>query len=423
MTSIATVGIVLFALCALAVVVIIGRAMPRGTFVIWALVLFFVPVWIGATAGLYFSAFTAMTIVAMAACGRRIRLVPADAVALVFVVLVFAMFALKLANLTTAVEASLEWMLPYAWGRMALARVGREHVAATISVVATVAAALAIIEAITHTNLFVELPPLGPSAATWRPLQYRGGELRVEGAWGHSIALGAGLAMSSAFVLAARWRTTIKLLMLAVIAAATALTLSRIGLVTLVLTVAVSIVTLPGLTRMTRFVVALLGLLTAVVLVPILSSVFLEAGDEAGGSADYRGDLFVLFGQVRLFGGAPDWAGLTVGGTYLGTYADSVDNALLVIALRVGWIPMLLTVALILMAALPTLRPGQANPAGIAVLAQIPALFAVALITQFGMYFWFLVGLAVTWHATRDEPPLFPVAADTARDALVRSTT
>jgi hypothetical protein len=54
------------------------------------------------------------------------------------------------------------------------------------------------------------------------------------------------------------------------------------------------------------------------------------------------------------------------------------------------------------------LIPGRANPASIALVAQIPAMFSVALITQYGMFVWFVGGLAVAlWYAAprSDHPP------------------
>ena len=57
------------------------------------------------------------------------------------------------------------------------------------------------------------------------------------------------------------------------------------------------------------------------------------------------------------------------------------------------------------------LRRGGANPAAIAVAAQIPSLFTVAFITQFAVAFWFLVGVAVSW------PVLGPLTRGSRRRA------
>jgi hypothetical protein len=401
MDALASIGLAFVGLCALVVIVIFLRAMPRSAFLLWCLTMFFVPFWIGVTVGFFWTAISIVTILAVVACGGSIRLIAADGVMAAFMLLVFGQFALGIVNLSTMVTAVLEWVVPYIWGRLVLHRVSAGFLTGAIAVFATLAAVIALIEFATRLNVFVLLPPLGPSYEIWGPLQYRSGLLRAEGAWGHSIALGAGLAMSSAFVLAARWRTFFKLVALAVIAAAIVVTFSRIGLVTFVLAVALSVFVLPQISRGARVGIAIAGLVAAIFVVPFISSVFLEAGQEAGGSADYRGDLFSLFSQVQLFGSAQDWTGLTVGGQYLGAFASSVDNAFLVIALRVGWIPLLLLAVVLLAVVVSVLRPGHANPASIAVAAQVPGLFAVALITQFGLYFWFMVGLGLAWNSRR----------------------
>ncbi|MDX2377459.1 hypothetical protein M4I32_11675 [Microbacterium sp. LRZ72] len=409
-------------LCAGVIGFLLFRASPRLTFVVWALVLFFVPVWIGATVGFFWAAATGITLVAVVATARSLRLTSVDALVAGFAVLMLGLFVLRLVSLSDAVIAILEWVLPYAWGRVVLARVPGGFVIRVIAAVATVAAALALMEFATGTNPFVLLPAMGGSYEVWAPLQPRGGFLRVEGAFGHSIALGAALAMSSAFVLAAKWATPLKVIALAVITGAVVATFSRIGLVTLVLTAALSIFTLPEITRRTRIAIGVVGVVAAAIIVPFISDVFLDAGQEAAGSADYRTDLLTLLTQVKLLGAAGDWQDLTVGGTYLGYFANSIDNALIVMALRYGAIPTLLLVATMVVVAVRCLIPGRANPASVAVAAQLPSLLAVALITQYGMYFWFMVGLAVAWDVERVARDQDPTRAHEQTDAVARSS-
>ncbi|WP_347756894.1 hypothetical protein [Agrococcus sp. ProA11] len=390
------------ALCAGGVGLLLFRASPRLTFVTWTLVLFFVPIWIGATVGFFWAALTLITIAAIIANLADLRLTVVDGFVAVFTLLVLVLYALNLATLSASIIAILQWVLPYAWGRLVLTRVPARFVVQTIAAVAVAAALLALIEFATRTNLFVLVPGQG-AYAQWSSLQPRAAFLRAEGAFGHSIALGASLAMSSAFVVAARWRTPVTLLALAALVGAVVVTFSRIGLITLGLTLALSVLLLPGIRRTVRWTIVAGGLAAGALIVSFIGSVFAEAGDEAGGSADYRGDLFTLLLEVRPLGTAGDWADRLVGGVYLGNFAQSVDNTLLLIALRFGWVPMLVVV-LVLVATATGLLRGRANPASIAVTAQLPALLAVALITQFGMFLWFLAGLAIAWDARpRDE--------------------
>ena len=82
------------------------------------------------------------------------------------------------------------WLLPYCWGRIVLSRVSANWVAACITTAAVAAAILAIAEFATGSNPFHLVP--GAGSSIWGAQQIRGGLLRAEGAFGHSIALGRG---------------------------------------------------------------------------------------------------------------------------------------------------------------------------------------------------------------------------------------
>lgn len=394
------------ALAALVIAVIVLRAMPRGGFIAWTLVLFLVPIWVGVTAGPHWPAIVLLTVVLLIANWSRVPLHPADGLMAGFGGMVLVLLALGEVELGAALTVVLEWMIPYIWGRVVLARVSASWVSSAIAVVAVIAGILAIIEFATSFNLFILIPGPDPLYSSWNTLQTRGGVLRAEGAFGHSIALGAALAMSTAFAIDARWRTIPKVLAIAVIATATVLTFSRAGQITMVLTLVASITLLPGLSRRFRITVIALGALGAGIALPIVESVLGAAGGEAVGSAGYRTDLLVLLQQVELFGNAGDWQALVAGDFYLGFFADSVDNALVLALLRYGLVPTLLMAAAIIWPALAVLRRQQRNPAALAVAGQLPSLVVVALITQYGVFLWFCVGLAVTWGAVavRDDP-------------------
>ena len=167
------------------------------------------------------------------------------------------------------------------------------------------------------------------------------------------------------------------------------------------LAVALSIFPLPRLPKATRAAVVTTGVVASAIVIPFLGAVFLDAGEEAGGSASYRTGLLDLIPLIRPLGAAPNLDGVVIGGQYLGYYANSIDNALLVVALRAGWIPTILLALAIIASIVPLFRRGGASPANIAVATQIPSLFTVAFITQYGMFFWFMVGLAVASEFVR----------------------
>ncbi len=408
----------------LVVVILVMRAMPRATFTLWALLLFFVPVWIGVNLSGSFSvmAISALTLLALVAFGGNVQLSLADFFVGILVVFAVVEYVLGAISITYFVIALVEWLLPYAWGRVVLSRVSGSFVTKCLAVCATVAAALAIVEFLTSVNLFTMIPLNNYLYSVWGPLQDRAGMLRAEGAWGHSIALGAALGMTSTFVLTAPWRTSVRVVSLAVVIAGAVLTLSRIGLVTLALAVILTVVLMPQIGRSTRIGVTITGLIGVVVMMPTVMSVFSEAGSEASGSADYRSEIFSLFSYVKLFGAAPSLRGITVGGDYLGSYAKSIDNAILLTGLRLGWVVLAAFCAVLAVVVLSLFIRGRANPASIAVAAQIPGLFAVALITQFGTYFWFLAGLAVAWNnmlreSDSQDPPLSKASEYGGEDA------
>lgn len=403
-TAVPIVLLAVGAIAAGAIAVLLFRMLPRAAFAVWTCVLFFVPIWVGANLGFYWAAISLLTGLLIIVNWSIVPLRAADAWVATFVLVIAGLYGFGSVDLASLVAAMLEWIIPYIWGRVLLARVDTAWVTTTISVVAILAAALAIVEFVTSFNPFVLVPGSGVVYDTWSPLQERGGLLRAEGAFGHSIALGAALAMSSAFVVATRWRLLPKIAGVVIIAAATVLTFSRVGLITLVLTLVLSTFLIAGVSTRFRVTVVAAGLAGTAIVLPIIDTVFGAAGDEAGGSADYRTDLLVLLGQVQLFGDPGDWESLVTGDYYLGYFARSIDNALVLTLLRYGWVPTLMITAAIVCATLVAMRRSTRNAASLAVVGQLPSLVVVALITQYSMFLWFCIGLAITWanDAARD---------------------
>lgn len=405
------------ALAALVIAMITVRALPRGAVVAWVLVLFLVPVWVGVSIVFFWYAITMLTLLLVIVSWGRVPLHAADAWMAAFFVVLAVMFAVSGIRLSVTVIALLEWVLPYVWGRVVIARVGEHWVTRTIAAVAVVAAVLGILEFATSFNPWVLIPGPEPLYSTWSELQARGGMIRAEGAFGHSIAFGTCLAMSSAFVIAARWRPTPTMLALAALAAAAVLTFSRTGLVTLVLTIALSVLLQPGLSGRLRAGILALAAGAVAVVLPVLEAVLGAAGEEAEGSAGYRTDLLVLLRQVELFGNAGDWDTLVSGDFYLGYFGRSVDNALLSIMLKIGYVPTFLLLVVIICAVLGVLRRERRSAAAIAVAGQLPSLVVVAMITQYGTFLWFCVGLAIAsgtaWSAREDPDAVEAPGAET----------
>jgi hypothetical protein len=209
------------------------------------------------------------------------------------------------------------------------------------------------------------------------------------------------LAIGSVFVLVAKWPVWVRLVGLAAIITAVGMSFSRIGLVTLASSLVLGVLLLGRrIGRVMRWsVVGLLVAATAVV-APLLGDVFTAAGDEAGGSAEYRSDLASLIDAMRALGITSSWTVLPSGETYYGSF-QSIDSELVLTGLRFGAVPLLVLLAAVTACVLSLLR-GRATPAAVAVAAQVPAFATVALITQYGFLVWFVAGVAVTAYQRED---------------------
>ncbi len=262
---------------------------------------------------------------------------------------------------------------------------------------------LAIIEFLTGWNPFVKLVRHNVLYANWGPLQERGGITRAEGAFGHSIALGSSVAMVIPLTLASTLRPRTKAIAVGLMVGCTVVSFSRTGMIGAIVGIVLAVLFLPDRTLSVRArvaVVATVGVL-AVVLVPFITRIFATAGGEATGSAQFRGRLTSLIPEMSVLGLSPAVHKTATGELLVGNFR-SVDNALILLGLTYGWVA-LLVAALLLLGALVLVLARQATAPTIAVVAQIPAFVTVALITQYAVMVWFMIGLALSAQAARAE--------------------
>jgi hypothetical protein len=132
--------------------------------------------------------------------------------------------------------------------------------------------------------------------------------------------------------------------------------------------------------------------------------VFAEEGDAAAVSSDYRFDLIALLPDISLLGLSPAAHVNPAGVLFFSGFYYSIDSALIYLGLTYGMLAMIVAVVLFLTAVWPVLR-GRATAPTIAVVALLPGLLTVALITQYAMFFWFCAGLAVTSQTLRTKDP------------------
>jgi hypothetical protein len=350
---------------------------------------------------------------------RPVRLGAADLLMAAFLLCSLLPVLTGGATLPAVTVLLLQWGGAFLLGRLVLHRLPAGWVYSAVTVAFTVVALLAVVEALTGWNPFVSVPGSGDLHETWSTLQARGGQLRAEGAFGHSIALGGSLALAVPLALAAPLRAAVRVPAVALMGLACVLTLSRIGLGTAALGIVLTLLFgRTGLTPRLRTGLAAACAAAALAVVPFVTGVLGAAGDEASGSAAYRGELLGLVGRMAPLGLSDSWYRSPTGEVYFGSFR-SIDSALVLLGLTYGAIPLLL-VLLGALAACVTVLARRATPPTIALVAQLPAFATVALITQYATWVWFVAGLAVAAQSLgRDEAT--PAAPEPAGASPERS--
>lgn len=400
------------ALSAAALGVVLLQRAPRAAFAGWLAVVCGVPVWVGLTFVVELEPHVAAS-VGLVACllpgvlaGRSPvagRLTAADGLLVAFLVTALVGAVAGRSTISDVFTLVVQWTGAYLAGRVIGHRVPLRWVYGAVAVALTVVALIALVEFATGWNPFVAIPGSGNLYDDWSPIQERGGRARAEAAFGHSIALGASLALAVPLALASRFRSGVRLCLVVLLVAAAAVTFSRIGLLTAISGVALSVLFVRSMlsARLRWSVIGGLAV-AAVGLSSLIASTFDAAGSEATDSAGYRVDLLQLLPTMRPFGLAESlYESPTGGRTFAGF--DSIDSAVLLVGLDYGWIPMAVVV-LLMVGSLWCLVSGRATPPTIAIVAQIPALVTVALITQYATLLWFVVGLAVFSQSAARRP-------------------
>jgi len=385
------------------------RSAPKLIALLFLGTICFVPIWFGANFIIYFSPITLMGLVALVAILPALphRIGPADYAVASLIVVCLLPIVIGGATKQTVTDVLFQYLLPLSVGRLILLRVSLDWLYRCVALLFGIVSALAIAEFLSGFNAFITLARPNALFHTWGTLQTRGGIIRAEGAFGHSIALGSSVAMAIPLTLASSLRPRTKTLLVGLMIGAVIVSFSRTGMIGAVLGIVCSVLFLRGglTARMRAFVVAITAVLAAIV-IPYISVVFTLAGSEATGSADYRGRLTSLVPDMTVLGVSPIVHRAPTGELYVGNFR-SVDNALILLGLTYGWIAVALA-AVVLLGAVVVVVSGRATAPTLSIVAQIPAFATVALITQYGPFVWFMAGLALYTQAERvrdDDPP------------------
>jgi len=392
-----------------ALFVVVGfvfRLRPRVGTVLWLLVVAFVPVWSGLTLKLYFepAMLVGIVLIIFGAHGwGKTRFGLADFLVAAFMLSCLLPIVTGGATLSTVFVAIASWLLPYLIGRVVASSVGVSWLYGLIAVIFAIVSAGLLVEFVSGWNPFASFPIRNASLyQTWSELQVRGGVTRSEGAFGHSIAAGSAAAMAIPMALGSRFRPWLRICLVLLIGGGVVVTISRVSILGAVLGVALVVLLLRDLVPRVRVGVVVTGLVLAVASLPFILKTLASAGDEATASADYRGSLVELLPGITPLGFSP-MAHRTPDGTLFFGSFRSIDSQLILTGLQYGWFALILGV-IGLAAAVFTVLTRRASAATISVVAQIPALATVALITQYADFFWFVVGLAVLSQREMAKP-------------------
>lgn len=404
--------LIAFALGVTACAVIVLRGAPRLIAAGCIAVICFIPWWTGVGIGssnilLFLPAASLICIVALVCLVPSLpdRIGMADWTTLGFFVACLLPIAVGGASRAATFGLVVQWLPALLVGRLIPVKVDLRWIYGCIAVLFSVVSVFALAEFLLSWNPFVLLPGSpGSSYSTWATLQQRGGIVRAEGAFGHSIALGSSVAMAIPIALASRFKPGVKAVFIGLMLACAVVTFSRIAMVCAVLGIALSVLFLrEGISARMRVLVTAACAIPSLVFIPLVSSVFVSAGSEATNSAAYRGRLISLVPDMTIVGASPAVHRSPEGEVYIGNFR-SIDSALILMGLTYGWLALLI-LALVLAAAIVLVVARHATAPTISIVAGIPAFATVALITQYQVFVWLVVGLALFAQSRRHYEP------------------
>lgn len=370
---------------------------PKAASIIWLSVMVCVPSWLTLNIGATLMPQTLAFIVILPALLRTAhgRISKVDILLFAFLVLSsIAWFAAHTPQYAF-VTIFLQWLPAYWVGRYLAPAVGKDWIYRAIAVAATFAAAWSLVEFVFDWHVFLKLVD---KTAGWNTIQRRGPYARSEGAFGHSIALGAFLALGLPFAFASRFRPVWRAIMVALIVGGVVVTFSRGALLGAVISLVVVVLYLPGSaisSRVRAFFVGALVILSFTAL-PAMLDLFDSVSSDLGPSTRYRENLTTHIFEDMSWLGPADAIQVTSSGRYVYRGTGSIDNTFLLTVLQFGWLPTLL-LCLALLAVVFRVVRRRGGPADIALFAQILVMYTVALITQYGMAVWWIGGIAVAF--------------------------
>ena len=397
-------------------------ASPRFALGLWWAVMLLVPYWLEPRVGFLWPPQAIIGVLLLPAIyryrdrsGTRIG----DGLLLVMVALVVLAWRFGGGNRGEVEQLLVQGCLGYLIGRTLVKAAGEDWFYAVVRWSGLLLAVWGLAERFLGIHLFEHLV-YGPEGSTWSQLHFRGGHVRSDAAFGHPIVLGAFLAFSVPFI--ASWKISDgrKIAALGLIGAGLYTTASRGAVLSAILGV-VLVVFFGGraLTRNGRVGLLLITLFIVLPLTLALEVTFSSGGQEVASSSAYRQSLYSLVLQdIHPLSVAANTSVDVMTGQHLWRAFGSIDSTFIASSLDFGWLPVALLIAgLVGIAARALTR--RASLMQLALLAQIPTLATVALITQYRTFAFFLAGAAtalpyaqrVSAEVLNREAPVAPLTA------------
>ena len=383
---------------------------PAATLATWLMLLIVFPYWFGVHAGVFvpFCVVTAVVLIVPALFSARMILEPLDLIMASFAAICLAASLTGLATWYDTAVVLAQWCLGYFLGRVWSSSLSRVGLATIMTAFGGTLAALSCLEFLLSWHPFVSLFPGSAVFNSWSWIQYRGGQARSEWSFGHSIALGNVIAMCVPFVFFSRMKPWLMVGTIAIMTAGVAATFSRNALIAVGLGLALGLWLAPsGATVRQRLSVSIAVFAASSIIILPGILVWSSAGDEVASSTDYRFQMLSLLRDINVLGssgtlytlsdGQPGYASTD----YLAGAARSIDNTFVLLGLNLGWIAVLLSSVVVLAIAFLQIKRQRRTAAGLAVVAQLPTLMTVAMITQYSIVFWAIAGMAASGLATR----------------------
>ena len=371
---------------------------PRFALVSWLVCLIAVPVWPELHIGAALQPLSALSLLLVPSIVRhwsgRIR--RGDWLMLAFAAAATISAAVFNSPQFAWVAVFTQWGAAYLVGRSLGPALGEAWVYRAIAIAGTFVGVWALVEFLAGLHLF-EGYFVAFDTAGWSTIQMRGSLARSEGAFGHSIAMGGFLALCVPFVIACKTTTPRRIAMLVIVSAGGLVTFSRGAIIGVAAAIVFSLLfmTSESLTRRTRTGLVVTAVLASAVAVPFTLNLFDSVSSDLTVSTNYRGDLSTSFiPDLNAFG-------LGNGVQFEGAVQryrqfTSIDNAYALLGLQLGWVPLAI-LALGVVAVTIRLLRGRGGPADVAIASQAIVLYTVALITQYGLAVFFVVGLAAAF--------------------------